>query len=57
MISLQALENLLIEGFGLPDEEEDVSLIVCGIPGEKVKLCLFTTFSTSLNEVNDILKT
>ncbi|QXE26809.1 AMP-binding protein [Chlamydia buteonis] len=56
MISLQALENLLIEGFGLPDEQDDVSLIVCGIPGEKVKLCLFTTFSTNLNEVNDILK-
>ncbi|SGA31758.1 long chain fatty acid--ACP ligase [Chlamydia abortus] len=56
MISLQALENLLIEGFGLPDERDDISLIVCGIPGEKVKLCLFTTFPTHLNEVNDILK-
>ncbi|WP_375793921.1 AMP-binding protein [Chlamydia sp. 12-01] len=56
MISLQALESLLIEGFGLPEEQDGVSLIVCGIPGEKVKLCLFTTFPTDLNEVNDILK-
>lgn len=56
MVSLQALESLLTEGFGLPDEQEGISLVVCGLPGEKIKLCLFTTFSTDLNEVNDILK-
>ncbi|BAE80941.1 acyl-coenzyme A synthetase [Chlamydia felis Fe/C-56] len=56
MISLQALESLLIEGFGLPEDPGSIPLVVCGIPGERVKLCLFTTFSTDLNEVNDILK-
>ncbi|MEF9519723.1 AMP-binding protein [Chlamydia crocodili] len=56
MLSLQALESLLTEGFGLPEEQEGISLIVCGLPGEKIRLCLFTTFSTTLNEVNDILK-
>ncbi|WP_348663171.1 AMP-binding protein [Chlamydia vaughanii] len=56
MVSLEALENLLLTGFGISQEQEGIPLVVCGIPGDKVKLCLFTTFFTTRHEVNDILK-
>ncbi|EPP37009.1 Bifunctional protein Aas [Chlamydia avium] len=56
MISLGAVESLLSQGFGIPQDQEGVSLIVCEVPDSGGKLCLFTTFPTTCGEVNRILK-
>ncbi|ANH78720.1 AMP-binding protein [Candidatus Chlamydia sanziniae] len=56
MISLEAVEDILRQGFGESPGQEQTSFIVCPVPKNKVQLCLFTTFSTTLHEVNDILK-
>ncbi|AAD19060.1 2-acylglycerophosphoethanolamine acyl transferase/acyl carrier [Chlamydia pneumoniae TW-183] len=56
MVSLEALESILHEHFTENQNEDAGSLVVCGIPGDKVRLCLFTTLATTIHEVNDILK-
>lgn len=54
MVSLEAMESIIMEGCG--QNAADHPLVVCGLPGEKERLCLFTIFPTSVSEVNDILK-
>lgn len=56
MVSLGAVENLLLQGFGIPKDQEGISLIVCEVPNGNGKLCVFTTFPTTCCEVNRILK-
>ncbi|WP_100934208.1 AMP-binding protein [Candidatus Chlamydia corallus] len=56
MVSLEALESILREHFIANQNSDANFLVVCGIPGDKVRLCLFTTFPTTIHEVNDILK-
>ncbi|WP_201456334.1 AMP-binding protein [Chlamydia sp. 17-3921] len=57
MVSLEALECILRQGLpGALNQEQATTLTVCEIPGDKVKLCLFTTFPTNIHEVNDVLK-
>ncbi len=57
MVSLEAMESILRDGFSKTWDAGKDSLVVCGVSGAtKVRLCLFTTFPTTLQEVNDILK-
>ncbi|ANG65912.1 AMP-binding protein [Chlamydia gallinacea] len=56
MISLGAVESLLLQGFGISQDQEGAALIVCEVPHGKGKLCLFTTFPTTCSEANHILK-
>lgn len=56
MVSLEALECILRESLPGALMQEQITLAVCEVPEDKVKLCLFTTFPTTLHEVNDVLK-
>ncbi|EPP34637.1 AMP-binding enzyme family protein [Chlamydia ibidis] len=56
MVSLEALESILINGFSKLYPDDHPNLIVSPISGDKVRLCLFTTFATNISEANDILK-
>lgn len=56
MVSLEAMESLLREAFFKNGKHSEHGLVICGVPGAKMRLCLFTTFPTTVSEVNDILK-
>lgn len=60
MISLEAMESILLEAFILKQvvagQQGDMHVVVSEVPGDKAKFCIFTSFDTSLQEVNQILK-
>lgn len=57
MVGLESIEKALLQGLeSVLENQEGVPLVVCGVPGDKMKLCLFTTFSIACSEVNRVLK-
>lgn len=57
MLSLAAIEHVLLESF-FSEKQEGVPLVVCAKeePGEKTKLCVFSTFPVNQESINEKLR-
>lgn len=56
MISLEALESILVEVFTSVRPGEDLQIVVTDLLEDKTKFCVFTTFETTVQEINRLLK-